>query len=141
MKILDQRLNHPSTYTNIYLAFHLFIPHGDNYQIEALSSNLISGHEVISIASNLFYKYTMNDTDASIQTRLIYKTTGNSTSQQSLGDLLNLLSTTSCALKFLPTSLILDIFVYYLLFFYITIFMISERKDSFLSLLNISGLQ
>ncbi|CAF3961581.1 unnamed protein product, partial [Rotaria sp. Silwood1] len=46
----------------------------------------------------------------------------------------------SCFLKVLPASLILDVFVFYVIFLYTTIFLVSERKDSFLSLLNISGL-
>jgi len=149
------------TYTDIYLAFNIPKPFNNTYTIQTLSSNLISGYEIISLASNTFYKYALNDTSASIQTTLIYKNTGNLTSNPSIGDLLNLLSIASCYLKLLPTSLLLDVyvrffkkkkiikilnfvlfrFIFYILFFYTTVFLISERKDSFLSLLNISGLQ
>ena len=60
-----------------------------SYTIQALSSNLISGHEAVALASNLFYKYALNDTSASIQTTLIYKNIGNSTAQVTIGDILN----------------------------------------------------
>ena len=104
-------MNRPYTYTDIYLAFNIPKPIGNKYQIQTLSSNLISGHEIISLASNTFYKYILNDTSASIQTTLIYKNTGNFTAQPSIGDLLNLLSMASCFLKLIPTSLILDMYV------------------------------
>ncbi|CAM4906302.1 unnamed protein product [Rotaria socialis] len=139
-KILQKRMNQLYTYTDIYLGFNIPKPIGDNYKIEALSSNLISGHEVVSVASNTFYKYILNDTSASIQTTLIYKNTGNFTTKPSLGSLMSILNIASCFLKLLPTSLIIDVFLFYVLFFYTTVFLISERKDSFLSLLNISGL-
>lgn len=134
--VRDRRMHRPSTYTEIYLAFDV-----SPFRLRAASSNLISSYEVIDVASNLFYKYAMNDTDVSIKTTLVYKTTGNWTEQFSIGDLMNILSMASCALKFLPTSLLLDVFLFYLLFFYSAVFLISERKDRFLSLLNISGLQ
>jgi hypothetical protein len=154
-------MDRPYTYTDIYIALNIPKPSGNIYKIQTLSSNLISGYEIISLASNTFYKYALNDTSASIQTTLIYKNTGNFTSNPSIGDLLNLLSIASCYLKLLPTSLLLDVyvrffkkkkiikilnfvlfrFIFYILFFYTTVFLIGERKDSFLSLLNISGLQ
>ncbi|CAF0941667.1 unnamed protein product [Adineta steineri] len=138
--IWQKRMNRPYTYTDIYLGFNIPPPSGNTYKIEALSSNLISGHEVMSLASNTFYKHALDDPSASIQTTLVYKNTGNFTGQPSVGQLLDLLSMVSCFLKILPTSLLLDLFVFYILFFYTTVFLISERKDSFLSLLNISGL-
>ncbi|CAF2369258.1 unnamed protein product [Rotaria sp. Silwood2] len=133
-------LDRPYTYTDIYLAFNIPKPTRNKYKIQTLSSNLISGYEVISLASNTFYKYALNDTDASIQTTLIYKKIGNFTTQPSIEDILNYISTISCILKFLPFTLSFDILIFYILFFYVTVFLISERKDSFLSLLNISGL-
>ncbi|CAF1011366.1 unnamed protein product [Rotaria sordida] len=139
-QIWQKRMKRPYTYTDIYLGFNIPKPIGDKYTIQTLSSNLISGHEIISLASNTFYKYILNDTSASIQTTLIYKNTGNFTAQVSVGILMNLLSTASCFLKLLPISLLLDVFIFYIFFFYTTVFLISERKDSFLSLLNISGL-
>ncbi|CAF3562792.1 unnamed protein product [Adineta steineri] len=138
--IWQKRMDRPYTYTDIYLGFHIPAPQGDTYKIQTLSSNLISGYEVFSVASDLFYKYTLNDTSASIQSTLIYKKTGNLTIEPTLGSVFNLLSIVSCSLKILPTSLILDVFVFYLIFFYTTIYLVSERKDSFLLLLNISGL-
>jgi hypothetical protein len=104
-------MNRPYTYTDIYLGFNIPKPVGNTYKIQALSSNLISGHEVVSLASNTFYKHVLNDTSASIQTTLIYKSTGNFTMEPTLGDLLNLLSIASCFLKLLPTTLILDVYV------------------------------
>jgi len=104
-------MNRLYTYTDIYLGFNIPKPVGNTYKIQALSSNLISGHEVLSLASNTFYKYALNDTSASIQTTLIYKNTGNFTGQPSIGQLLNLLSLASCFLKLLPTSLLLDVYV------------------------------
>ena len=96
---------------DIYLALTIPEPSSsqNRYTIQALSSNLISGYELITLVSNIFYKYTMNDTDASIQTTLIYKNTGNSTRQMTLGDLLDYLSQESCSLKFIPTSLLIDV--------------------------------
>jgi len=102
-------MDRPYTYTDIYLGFHVPAPQGDKYTIQTLSSNLISGYEVISVASDLFYKYTVNDTSASIQSTLIYKKTGNFTIEPTIGSLLNILSIASCFLKLLPTSLILDV--------------------------------
>ena len=99
------------TYTDIYLGFNIPKPIGNNYKIQALSSNLISGHEVVSVASNTFYKYILNDTSASIETTLIYKTTGNFTTKPSVGSLMSLLNIASCFLKLLPTSLIIDVYV------------------------------
>ena len=107
--ILERRISHPYTYTNIYLAFQVPAPQGNTYKIQTLSSNLISGHEIISVASNMFFKYAVNDTSASIQTTLIYKRTETLTTEPTLGSLLNILSTASCFFKFLPTSLILDL--------------------------------
>ena len=97
------------TYTDIYLGFIIPKPIGNTYKMQALSSNLISGHEVVSIASNTFYKYALNDTSASIKTTLVYKKIGNFTVQRSIGELLNLLSIASCFIKVLPTSLLLDV--------------------------------
>lgn len=99
------------TYTDIYLAFNLPKPSANAYTIQALSSNLISGYEVIALASNVFYKYVMNDTSASIQTILTYKDTGNSTPIITIGDILDYLSQQSCLLKFIPTTLLLDVYV------------------------------
>ncbi|CAF4753415.1 unnamed protein product, partial [Rotaria sp. Silwood2] len=84
-------------------------PQGDTYKIQTLSSNLISGHEAVSVASNVFFKYALNDTSASIETTLIYKKTGNLTIEPTIGSLLNVLSIASCYLKVLPASLILDV--------------------------------
>jgi hypothetical protein len=109
--LLERRKDRPYTYTDIYLAFNIPKLVGNISKIQTLSSNLISGHEVISLASDTFYKYALNDTSASIQTTLIYKNTGNLTAQPSIGDLLTLLSTASCFLKLLPTSLLLDVYV------------------------------
>jgi hypothetical protein len=104
-------MDRPYTYTDIYLAFNIPKPSGNTYRIQTLSSNLISGYEILSLASNIFYKHILDDIDASIQTTLIYKNTGNLTAQYTIGDLLNLLSTASCYLKLLPTSLLLDVYV------------------------------
>ncbi|CAF1308472.1 unnamed protein product [Rotaria magnacalcarata] len=138
--IWQKRIDQSNTYTNIYLGFQISEPRENAYKIQALSSNLISGHEVVSVASNIVFKYALNDTSASIQTTLIYKKTSTLTIEPTIGSLMNILSIASCFLKLLPTSIILDVFVFYLIFFYTTIFLVSERKDSFLSLLNISGL-
>ncbi|CAF4092876.1 unnamed protein product, partial [Adineta steineri] len=139
--IWKKRMDLPYTYTDIYLGFNIPPPSGNTYKIQALSSNLISGYEVISVASNTFYKHALNDSNASIQTTLVYKkNTRNFTEEPSMGQLLDVLSMVSCFKKILPMTLLLDLFVFYILFFYITVFLISERKDSFLSLLNISGL-
>ncbi|CAF3526948.1 unnamed protein product [Rotaria sp. Silwood1] len=136
--IWQKRIDRPYTYTDIYLGFNIPKPIRNKYTIQVLSSNLISGYEIVSLASNTFYKHILNDTSASIQTTLIYKNIGNFTAKPSVSTFMNLLSTASCFLKLLPTSLMLDVFIFYILFFYTTVFLISERKDSFLSLLNIS---
>ncbi|CAF5048789.1 unnamed protein product, partial [Rotaria sp. Silwood1] len=120
--VWQKRMNRLYTYTDIYLGFQIPTPQEDTYKIQTLSSNLISGHEVISVASNIFFKYVLNDT------------------KPTLSSLLNVLSIGSCFLKIIPTSLILDVFVFYLIFLYTTIFLVSERKDGLLSLLNISSL-
>ncbi|CAF1565582.1 unnamed protein product, partial [Adineta steineri] len=139
--IWKKRMNRLYTYTDIYLGFNIPPPYGNKYKIEILSSNLISGYVVISLASNIFYKHALNDSSASIQTTLVYKKKAeNFTEEPSLAQLLDMYSTTSCFLRILPTSLSLDLFVFYILFFYTTVFLTSEREDSFLSLLNISGL-
>ncbi len=109
--ILEKRINRPYTYTDIYLGFNIPEPVNNIYKIQTLSSNLISGYEVVSLASNTFYKYALNDTSASIQTTLIYKNIGNYTVKPTIGDLLNLLSMASCFLKLLPTSILLDVYV------------------------------
>jgi hypothetical protein len=151
-------MDRPFTYTDIYLAFNIPKPTRNKYKIETLSSHLISGYEVISLASNTIYKYALNDTDASIQTTLIYKKIGNFTKELSIEDISNDPNMIYFILKVLPIPLfdmyvifrkllitsfhfILFRVIFYILFFYVTVFLISERKDSFLSLLNISGLQ
>lgn len=108
---IDRRKTHPYVYTDIYLAFNIPKPEGNKYKIESLSSNLISGHEIISLASNTFYKYISNDSSASIQTTLIYKNIGNHTARPSFGEIWNFLSSASCKLKFLPTTILLDTYV------------------------------
>ncbi|UJR37764.1 hypothetical protein I4U23_030457 [Adineta vaga] len=138
--IWQKRVDRPYTYTDIYLGFHIPAPQGNTYKIQTLSSNLISGYEVVSVASNLFYKYILNDTSASIQSTLIYRKTGNFTIEPTISGALNLLNIVSCFIKILPFGLILDVFVYYVIFLYTTVFLASERGDNFLSLLNISGL-
>ncbi|CAF3863736.1 unnamed protein product [Adineta steineri] len=138
--IWKKRMNRPYTYTNIYLGFNIPAPNGSTYKIQALSSNLISGYEVISIASNTFYKHALNDSSVSIQTTLVYKNTRNFTEDPSMGRLSDMLRMVSCFKKILPTSLLLDLFIFYILFFYTTVFLVSERNDGFISLLNISGL-
>ncbi|CAF1479323.1 unnamed protein product [Adineta steineri] len=138
--IWQKRRDRPYTYTDIYLGFNIPPLSNDTYKIQALSSNLISGYEVISLASNIFYKHALNDSSASIQTTLVYKNTENSIEKRSIGELPYLLDKASCVLKKLPTLLLFDLFVFYILFFYTTVFLISERKDGFISLLNISGL-
>jgi len=107
--ILEQRIDRSYTYSDIYLGFEIPLPQGDEYKILTLSSNLISGHEILSVASDVVYKHVLNDSSASIQTTLIYKRTGNLTIEPTIGGLLNLLSIASCFLKILPTSLILDV--------------------------------
>lgn len=111
------------TYTDIYLGFIIPKPNGNTYKIQALSSNLISGYEVFSFASNIFYKYILNDTNASIQTTLIYQNLGNFTIKASVSSLMNLLSIASCFLKLIPISLILDVYV---------LFFLNESKNFFL---------
>ncbi|CAF0858674.1 unnamed protein product [Adineta steineri] len=138
--IWKKRRNRPYTYTDIYLGFNIPPPNGSTYKIQALSSNLISGYEVISIALNTFYKHALNNSNASIQTTLIYENTGNVTEKLSIDHSLHLFSWPSHSLNILPTSFSLDLYAFYDLFFYTTVFLISERKDSFLLLLNISGL-
>jgi hypothetical protein len=107
--LIEKRKDRPYTYTDIYLGFQILKPQGDKYKIQTLSSNLISGYEVFSVASDTFFKYALDDTSASIQTTLVYKRTGNFTIQPTIGGLLNLLSIASCYLKFIPTSLLLDV--------------------------------
>jgi hypothetical protein len=102
-------MDRPYTYTDIYLGFEIPAPQADRYKIQTLSSNLITGYEAISVASDTVYKHALNDTSASIQTTLIYKRTGNFSIEPTIGGLLNLLSIASCFLKFIPTSLILDV--------------------------------
>jgi hypothetical protein len=102
-------MDRPYTYTDIYLGLNIPEPIGNISKIQALTSNLVSGYEVVSLASNTFYKYILNDTSASITTTLIYKKSGDFAAQPTIGDLLNLLSMASCFLKFLPTSLLLDV--------------------------------
>jgi hypothetical protein len=104
-------MDRPYTYTDIYIALNIPKPSGNIYKIQTLSSNLISGYEILSLASNTFFKNLSNDKDVSIQTTLIYKNTGNITAQYTIGDILNLLSIASCDLKLLPTSLLLDVYV------------------------------
>ncbi|CAF3666934.1 unnamed protein product [Rotaria sp. Silwood1] len=111
--VWQKRMDRPYTYTDIYLGFQIPTPQEDTYKIQTLSSNLISGHEVVSVATNIFFKYALNDTSASIETTLIYKKTGNLTIEPTLSSLLNVLSIGSCFLKIIPTSLILDVPAFY----------------------------
>jgi hypothetical protein len=83
-------------------------PEGENYIMKSLTSNLVSSHEAVSVASDILFKYLANDTSASIETTLTYKKTGSFTLTTNIRDILNRLSTASCFLKFLPMSLILD---------------------------------
>lgn len=107
---IEQRTDHPSTYTDIYLAFQISTSsEADQYKVQTLSSNLISGYEIVSVASDTIYKNVLNNADASIKTTLMYKQSGNFTVQPTIGGLFNLLSIASCFLKFIPTSLILDV--------------------------------
>ncbi|CAF4595064.1 unnamed protein product, partial [Rotaria sp. Silwood2] len=55
--IWQKRIDYPYTYTDIYLGFNIPKAIDDIHKIEALSSNLISGFEIVSIAPNTFYKY------------------------------------------------------------------------------------
>jgi hypothetical protein len=107
--LIEKRVDHPYTYTDIYLGFQITAPQIDQYKIQTLSSNLIAGYEIISVASDTVYKHALNDLSASISTTLIYKPSGNFTIQPTVGGLVNLLSIASCFLKFIPTSLILDV--------------------------------
>ncbi|CAF4280095.1 unnamed protein product, partial [Adineta steineri] len=138
--IWQRRIDRLYTYSDIYLGFNIPPPSGNTYKIQALSSHVISGYEVISLASNTFYKHALNDSNASIQTTLVYKNTGNFIKESLINQPSNLSGMPSCLKTILPSSLFPDLFVLYILFFYTTVFIISERKDSFLSLLNISGL-
>jgi hypothetical protein len=106
---VEKRLNRLYTYTDNYLAFDVPAPEKNVFKIRTLSSSLIAGYEIFTVASDTFLKYALNDTSASIETTLNYKKLGNFILQPNLGDLLNLLSVASCFLKFLPTSLILDV--------------------------------
>ncbi|CAF4288640.1 unnamed protein product, partial [Adineta steineri] len=110
--IWKKRMDRPYTYTDIYLGFNIPPPSGNTYKIQALSSNLISGYEVISVASNTFYKHALNDSNASIQTTLVYKkNTRNVTEEPSIGQLMDILSMVSCFKKILPITLLLDLYV------------------------------
>ncbi|CAF4304757.1 unnamed protein product, partial [Adineta steineri] len=110
--IWKKRMDLPYTYTDIYLGFNIPPPSGNTYKFQALSSNLISGYEVISVASNTFYKHALNDSNASIQTTLVYKkNTRNFTEEPSMGQLLGVLSMVSCFKKILPMTLLLDLYV------------------------------
>ena len=109
LRCLEKRTKTLYTYTDIYLAFQVSEPQDGNYTMKTLTSNLVSGYEAVAVASNTLLKYLANDTSASIETTLTYKKTGNFTLQPSIGDLLNILSIASCFLKFIPTSLILDV--------------------------------
>lgn len=102
-------MDRPYTYTDIYLAFQIPSPQGDTYKIQTLSSNLITGYEVISVASNLFYKYALGDTSASIESTLIYRRTGNFTVEPSVSGAIAVLNIVSCFIKILPFGLILDV--------------------------------
>ncbi|CAF4713778.1 unnamed protein product [Rotaria sp. Silwood2] len=55
--IWQKRIDYLYTYADIYLGFNIPKAIDDTYKIEALSSNLISGFEIVSIAPNTFYKY------------------------------------------------------------------------------------
>jgi hypothetical protein len=107
--LVEKRKERPYTYTDIYLAFHIPAPQTDTYTVQTLSSNLISGYEVISVASDTFYKHALNDETASIQTTLVYKKTGNITLTSSVDNAKDILSMISCFLKILPMSLLFDV--------------------------------
>lgn len=109
---VEKRTDRPFTYTDIFLGFHVPAPQNGTYTIQALSSNLISGHEVVAVASNLFYKHALGDTGASIESALIYKKTGNLTIEPTVGGALSVLSLVSCFIKLLPLPLILDVYVH-----------------------------
>ncbi len=124
-------MDRPYTYTDIYLAFNIPKPTRNKYKIETLSSHLISGYEVISLASNTFYKYALNDTDASIQTTLVYKQIGNFTKQQFIEDTSNYLNMIPFIRKFLPIKLLFDMYVifrkllitsFYFILFYLDLY-------------------
>ena len=76
--------------------------------MQVLSSNLISGYEVFSVASDTFFKHASNDSSASIETTLIYKKTGNLTvSFANIGSMFN---TFYCLFKMLPLTLLQDMY-------------------------------
>ena len=107
--LIEQRSDRPNTYTDIYLAFQILPPQNDTYEFHTLSSNLISGYQIFSAASDTIYKQVLNNIDAKIQTTLIYKQTGNFSFERSLSNALGILNMASCTLKLLPPSLILDV--------------------------------
>ena len=86
-------------------------PLNNTYKFQVSSSNLITGYEILSLASNTFYKSIFNDSTASIQTSLIYKNDINSTGQLTTKEMLAYLDSFSCFLKMIPISLISDMYV------------------------------
>lgn len=109
MFIIEKRIDRPFTYTDIFLAFEILPPDNSTYEVHTLSSNIITGYQIFSIASDMIYKHVSDNMDAKIQSTLIYKQTGNFSIEPSLSSLLSILSIASCTLKLLPPSLILDV--------------------------------
>lgn len=105
---LEQRIDRPYTYTEIYFAFELSAPHSDQYIIKTATSSLISGYEAIAVASNVMFKHAVNDPSASIQTTLIFRQS-KSTFSPDIGQVMGILSIASCFIKILPVSLLLDL--------------------------------
>ena len=105
----ERRTDQLATYLDIYLAFQIPKPTNNTFKIQILSSHLITGYEAIGVASNTFFKYTLNDTSASIQTQLIYREIENMTLKLNLGSLFSMVSVTSCYVKVIPISLMIDV--------------------------------
>jgi len=109
LNFLEKRIDRPYTYTDIYLAFDIANSDQGNYTVKTLSSNLIAGYEIVSVASDAVYKHALQNMQASIKTTLVYKRVGNITFEPTAGGFFTLLNMASCFVKIIPTSLILDV--------------------------------
>lgn len=109
LNFLEKRIDRPYTYTEIYLAFDIAASDKENYTVKTLSSNLIAGYEIVSVASDTVYKHASQNMQASIKTTLIYKRLGNITFEPTASGFFTILNMASCFIKTIPASLILDV--------------------------------
>ncbi|CAF0751595.1 unnamed protein product [Didymodactylos carnosus] len=137
--IHNLRIRDPYTYSTVHFGFFMDKPN----EIEYVNSHLTLGYEALNIAMNILYKEAIEDHNSGIliKSKLLYRINPND--QMMEANFLNFIQIYGrfcLSIANPPELLILELLSYYLIFFYISVFVISEKKDHFLHLLHIFGL-